>query len=81
MNEGAMGELHWGRGGGLGDGCKSDVSGGEKRRPEKRVRSQVTATAHGAKYCGPSTVPLPMRDRPPQRGLRPPLLPNSVWVL
>ena len=54
----------------------------ERSDERKNVfRSQVTATAHGAKYCGPSTVPPPMRDRPPQRGLRPPLLPNSVWVL
>ena len=26
---------------------------------------------HDANYCGPVTVPPPMRDRPPNRGLRP----------
>ena len=31
--------------------------------------------------CGPVTVPPPMRDRPPHRGLRPLLFTNSVWVL
>ena len=55
-------------------GVSQTFSGGEKRRLEKRVRSQATETAHGANYCGPSSVPPPMRDRPPQRGLRPPLL-------
>ena len=26
---------------------------------------------HDANYCGPVTVPCPMRDRPPHRGRRP----------
>ena len=36
---------------------------------------------HDANYCGPVTVPPPMRDRPPHRGLRPLLFTNSVWVV
>ena len=33
-----------------------------------------------ANYWGPATLPLPMRDRPPHRGLRPLLFTNSVHV-
>ena len=36
---------------------------------------------HDANYCGPVTVPHPMRARPPHRGLRSLLFTNSVWVL
>ena len=36
---------------------------------------------HDANYCGPITVPHPMRARPPHRGLRSLLFTNSVWVL
>ena len=39
-----------------------------------------TATALDANYCGPVTVPPPMRDTPPLRRLRPLLFMNNMWV-
>ena len=44
------------------------------------ILDSVTVTAHVASYRGPITVPPPIKERPPRRGLRPLLFTNSVWV-
>ena len=41
---------------------------------------RVTVAAH-TELLGPVTVPSLMRNKPPQRGLRPQLFTNSTWVL
>ena len=45
------------------------------------ILGRVTATARGANYCRPVTVPFTMRDTPHHRGLRPLLLTNSSGFL